>query len=144
MSEKDIEKKYKEKIKLINRYNKFYFAENNPVVSDQEYDELKAEILSLESNNKFLKSKKSPSENVGYKPSKNFKKITHRVPMLSLANAFDREDLNNFEKRILNFLSKNEDFNIFYSAEPKIDGISASLIYENGVFKIGLSRGDGK
>ena len=142
MSEKDIEKKYKEKIKLINRYNKFYFAKNNPVVSDQEYDELKAEILSLESNNKFLKSKKSPSENVGYKPSKNFKKITHRVPMLSLANAFGKDDLINFEKRILNFLSKNEDFELSYSAEPKIDGISASLIYKNGEFTNGLSRGD--
>jgi DNA ligase (NAD+) len=64
--------------------------------------------------------------------------------MLSLANAFGREDLINFEKRILNFLSKNEDFNLSYSAEPKIDGISASLIYKNGEFKTGLSRGDGK
>jgi DNA ligase (NAD+) len=143
MSEKDIEKKYKKKIKLINRYNKFYFNESNPIVSDQEYDELKAEILSLESNNKSLKSIKSPSKNVGYTPSKNFKKIIHRVPMLSLANAFGREDLINFEKKIFNFLSKN-DFHIFYSAEPKIDGISASLIYKNGVFKTGLSRGDGK
>ena len=112
MSKKDIEKKYKEKIKLITRYNKSYFDNNNPSVSDKEYDELKAEILSLESNYNFLKSKKSPSENVGYKPSKNFKKSTHRVPMLSLANAFGREDLFNFEKKILNFLSKNQDFNL--------------------------------
>ena len=64
--------------------------------------------------------------------------------MLSLSNAFDKEDLINFEKRILNFLSKDKDFNLSYSAEPKIDGISASLIYKNGKFKIGLSRGDGK
>jgi DNA ligase (NAD+) len=64
--------------------------------------------------------------------------------MLSLANAFGREDLINFEKKILNFLSKNEDYKLSYSAEPKIDGISASLIYKNGEFKIGLSRGDGK
>ena len=64
--------------------------------------------------------------------------------MLSLANAFGREDLINFEKKILNFLSKNDDFNLSYSAEPKIDGISASLIYKNGEFKTGLSRGDGK
>ena len=64
--------------------------------------------------------------------------------MLSLANAFGREDLINFEKRILNFLSKNQGFQLSYSAEPKIDGISASLIYKNGEFKIGLSRGDGK
>jgi DNA ligase (NAD+) len=64
--------------------------------------------------------------------------------MLSLSNAFDKDDLINFEKRILNFLSKDKNFNLFYSAEPKIDGISASLIYKNGKFKIGLSRGDGK
>ena len=144
MSKKNIEKEYKEKIKLITRYNKSYFDNNNPSVTDKEYDELKAEILSLESNYNFLKSKKSPSENVGYKPSKNFKKNTHRVPMLSLANAFGREDLVNFEKKISNFLSKNQDFNLTYSAEPKIDGISASLIYKNGEFKVGLSRGDGK
>ena len=98
----------------------------------------------LELNHKFLKSKKSPSTNVGYKPSKNFQKVTHRAPMLSLANAFGREDLINFEKKILNFLSKDDDFNFSYSAEPKIDGISASLIYKNGEFKTGLSRGDGK
>ena len=64
--------------------------------------------------------------------------------MLSLSNAFDKDDLINFEKRILNFLSLDKKFNLSYSAEPKIDGISASLIYKNGNFKIGLSRGDGK
>ena len=73
-----------------------------------------------------------------------FKKINHRTPMLSLANAFGRDDLINFEKKILNFLSKDHDFRLSYSAEPKIDGISTSLIYKNGEFKIGLSRGDGK
>ena len=64
--------------------------------------------------------------------------------MLSLSNAFDEEDLKNFEKKILNFLSENEKFKISYSAEPKIDGISASLTYKNGNFERGLSRGDGK
>ena len=64
--------------------------------------------------------------------------------MLSLANAFDEKDLLNFEKKILNFLSQNENFEISYSAEPKIDGISASLKYKNGKFLVGLSRGDGK
>ncbi|MDB4066044.1 NAD-dependent DNA ligase LigA, partial [Candidatus Pelagibacter sp.] len=92
----------------------------------------------------FLNSKNSPSKVVGFKPSKSFRKIPHKIPMLSLANAFGREDLINFEKRISNFLSKNKDFNLSYSAEPKIDGISASLIYKNGEFKVGLSRGDGK
>ena len=144
MNKKKIQIKYSEKIRLINRYNKFYYDNNNPKVSDQKYDKLKKEILELEKKYTFLKSNSSPSKVVGFKPSKNFQKITHRAPMLSLANAFGREDLINFEKRILNFLSKNEGFQLSYSAEPKIDGISASLIFKNGEFKIGLSRGDGK
>ena len=81
---------------------------------------------------------------MGFKPSKNFKKVLHKVPMLSLANAFDKEDLINFEKKIINYLNLNKEFKIEYSAEPKIDGISASIIYKNGKFVKGLSRGDGK
>jgi len=144
MNKKKIQIEYSEKISLINKLNKFYYDDNYSKVNDQEYDELKKEILELEKKYKFLKSKRSPSKVVGYKPSKNFQKIAHRAPMLSLANAFGREDLINFEKRILNFLSKNESFQLSYSVEPKIDGISASLIYKNSEFKIGLSRGDGK
>ena len=144
MNKKQIEISYKKKIKLLDKYNKNYYDKSNPLVTDKKYDDLKKDILLLERNNTFLNSKKSPSKTVGYKPSKNFKKAFHRVPMLSLANAFGREDLINFEKKILNFLSKNNDFSLSYSTEPKIDGISASLIYENGEFKIGLSRGDGK
>ena len=144
MNKIKIQNNYKEKISYINKLNKFYYDKNKPLVSDQEYDELKFEILKLESEYEFLKSNNSPSQSVGYKPSKNFKKILHRAPMLSLANAFSENDLINFEKKILNFISKEKDFKLFYSAEPKIDGISASLIYKNGEFKTGLSRGDGK
>jgi DNA ligase (NAD+) len=144
MGKKEIENQYKLKIELINKYNKFYYDKSTPKVSDKQYDELKTEILNLESKYDYLKSKNSPSQIVGYKPSKNFKKKLHKAPMLSLANAFGREDLVNFEKRMRNFLSKNKDFILSYSAEPKIDGISASLIYKNGNFKFGLSRGDGK
>jgi DNA ligase (NAD+) len=144
MNKKKIESEYKKKIKSFTNYNKNYYDASKPLVTDKEYDDLKNSILILESKYSFLNSENSPSKVVGFKPSKNFQKIAHRVPMLSLANAFGREDLINFEKRILNFLSKNKDFNLSYSAEPKIDGISASLIYKNGDFKIGLSRGDGK
>ena len=139
-----IKKNYKKKIELYNYYNKKYYDENISEITDAAFDDLKNEIIDLEKINTFLSNKKSPLQSVGYKPSKNFKKVMHEVPMLSLANAFDRNDLINFEKRILNFLSKNKDFPLSYSAEPKIDGISASLIYRNGEFKIGLSRGDGK
>ena len=144
MNKKIIEAQYKKKIKLLNNYNKNYYDKSKPLVNDKEYDELKKETLLLEKKYKFLKSKNSPSEIIGYKPSKNFKKVLHRVPMLSLANAFNEEDLLNFEKRILNFISEKENFKISYSAEPKIDGISASLIYKDGKFVQGLSRGDGK
>ncbi len=144
MDTKEIKKEYKKKIKLINDYNKSYYDNNNPKVSDDLYDKLKKNIISLESKYLFLKSKKSPSEIIGFKPSKNFEKSLHKVPMLSLANAFDKDDLLNFEKRILNFISQKENFKISYSAEPKIDGISASLNYKNGKFISGLSRGDGK
>ena len=80
---------------------------------------------------------------MGFKPSKNFQKVKHKVPMLSLGNAFNEEDLKNFEKKIVNFLSLKDASTIEYSAEPKIDGISASLIYIKGKFEKGLSRGDG-
>ena len=144
MKKKEIYKKYIEKINLIIKFNKFYFEKSAPIVSDKEYDELKKEITNLEKEYNFLKSKKSPSEIVGHKPSKNFKKALHRIPMLSLANAFSEEDLKNFEKKIINFLSKKNDYKISYSAEPKIDGISASLTYKKGILIRGLSRGDGK
>ncbi|MDA7734436.1 NAD-dependent DNA ligase LigA [Candidatus Pelagibacter sp.] len=144
MNKKKIETEYKKKIKLIIDYNKNYYDVSKPIVSDKVYDDLKNSILILEKKYSYLNSENSPSKTIGFQPSKNFKKMPHKVPMLSLANAFGREDLINFEKRILNFLSKNKDFHLSYSAEPKIDGISASLIYKNGEFKIGLSRGNGK
>ncbi len=144
MIKKEILNQYKKKIKLINEYNKSYYDKNKSQVTDSEFDKLKKEILLLESRYNFLKSKTSPSQIVGYKPSRNFQKLQHRVKMLSLANAFSEEDLNNFEKKIINFLSEKNDFKIIYSAEPKIDGISASLTYKNGKFIKGLSRGDGK
>ena len=144
MNKKKIESDYKKKINLLTSYNKNYYDANKPLVSDKVYDDLKNSILILESKYSFLNSEKSPSKVVGFKPSKNFQKVTHRAPMLSLANAFGREDLINFEKKILNFLSKDDDFNLSYSAEPKIDGISASLTYQKGKFIMGLSRGDGK
>ena len=144
MNKKDIQEKYNKKIKLIRKHNKFYYDKSEPIITDKDYDQLKKDIFLLEEKFKFLKSETSPSNLVGFKPSKTFAKVLHRVPMLSLANAFTKDDLVNFEKKISNFLSKSGDFKISYTAEPKIDGISASLIYKNGKFEKGLSRGDGK
>ncbi len=144
MNEKLLKKEYLKKISQFQKYNLAYYDKSNPIVADSEYDKLKNEIINFEKKYDFLRSPNSPSSTVGFKPSKNFKKIKHKVQMLSLSNAFDEEDLINFEKRITNYLDKKSDYKIEYSAEPKIDGISASLTYKNGIFVNGLSRGDGK
>ncbi|WP_440618792.1 NAD-dependent DNA ligase LigA [Candidatus Pelagibacter sp. HIMB1493] len=144
MSKDKVKKLYEQKLSILRKHDKKYYDESKPVISDLDYDLLKKEVLSLEQKHKYLKSSDSPSNIVGYTPSKNFKKFSHKVPMLSLGNAFSEQDLVNFEKKITNYLSIKNDFEIQYSAEPKIDGISASLIYKNGIFYKGLSRGDGK
>ena len=140
MHDKNIKIKYLKKIELIKKYNKHYFDKNSSIISDQEFDLLKKEIIELENKYNFLLDKNSPTKTVGFKPSKNFEKVKHKVPMLSLGNAFNEEDLKNFEKKIINFLSLKDVNSIEYSAEPKIDGISASLIYINGKLTKGLSE----
>ena len=143
MQNEEIKKDYLKKIEKFKNCSKNYYEKSKPKISDAEFDELKNQILNLENKYNFLKNYNSPSKTVGFKPSKNFKKAKHKVPMLSLGNAFNEEDLQNFEKKIINFLSLKATNTIEYSAEPKIDGISASLIYINGKFTKGLSRGDG-
>ena len=136
-------KEYKNKLKLLEKYNKHYYQNQNPLISDREYDELKTNVLELEKRFNF-KNINSPSLKIGYKPSKKFEKSKHRVKMLSLSNAFDKKDLINFQKKNINFLALNPSYEFEYNAEPKIDGISASLHYKNGKLIKGLSRGDGE
>ena len=141
MKESEIRKYYNKKIKELKKHNKLYFEKSSPKITDYQYDLIKKEIIDLEKKHIFLKSDFSPSNSLGYAPSKNFEKALHRVKMLSLSNAFNLEDLENFEKKIFNYL--NHKTEIEYSVEPKIDGISASLTYKNGVLVLGTSRGDG-
>jgi len=143
MNESDFKKEYEKKIKLFKKLNEHYYNLSKPLISDQKFDKLKDDIIILEKKHNYLKSKDSPKVSIGFKPSKNFLKIKHKIPMLSLGNAFNKEDLINFEKKIVNFLSLRDSNTIEYSAEPKIDGISASLIYIHGKLMKGLSRGDG-
>ena len=144
MGKKKIQIDYSKKIKNLHKFSKAYFDKDNPIITDKKYDDLKLEILNLEKKYSFLKNNLSPSLKVGFEPSKKFNKIEHKVPMLSLANAFADEDIKNFIKKIKNFLNLDEKYEIKFSAEPKIDGISAALHYKNGIFYLGLSRGDGK
>ena len=136
-------REYKEKIKQYKKYSKKYFEDSAPIVSDHNFDLLKKEILDLEKKFDF-KDVNSPSTTLGFTPSKNFEKYPHRVKMLSLSNAFDEKDLISFEKKIINFLNLEKNYEFEYSAEPKIDGISASLTYKTGKLVRGLSRGNGE
>ena len=133
---------FKKKVKEIKKHNNLYYNFDNPKISDSDYDKLKKEIISLEQNYKFLKDLKLLNNLVGATPTNKFKKVKHESAMLSLSNAFNKENMQDFIKKINNFLNKN-DKNIEFISEPKIDGISASLIYKNGILEKGLSRGDG-
>jgi len=144
MQKKEIEKIYIKKINKLKKYDKAYFEHDSPLISDKDYDGIKQVVLDLERKYKYLKDQNSPSQKVGYKPTARFKKEDHEVPMLSLSNAFSKENVADFIKKIRNFLNLKSSDKIVFSAEPKIDGISASLKYVDGIFVLGLSRGDGK
>ena len=133
---------YKNKLNQLKIHSKLYFIDDNPKITDAEFDKLKISIINLEKKYPFLKKKGSVIKIVGAKPSNKFRKIKHLRPMLSLSNAFDKTDMEDFLKKVKNFLNI-KDQNISLISEPKIDGISATLIYENGVLIKGLSRGDG-
>ena len=135
-----LEVNFKKKIKELVEHNKSYYSKNRPKVSDSEYDKLKKELIDLESKFPFLKSIGSVNKIVGATPSNDFKKIKHLSPMLSLSNAFNREDMIDFMKKVNKFLNFDKK-NIELFCEPKIDGISATLVYEKGNLSKGLSRG---
>ena len=144
MQKKEIEKVYIEKINQLKKHDEAYFKHDNPIISDADYDNIKKQILNLEKKYKYLKNENSPSKRVGYEPSSKFTKVIHGAPMLSLSNAFSEENIVDFLRKIRNFLNLKNSEKIVFSAEPKIDGISASLKYVDGIFVLGLSRGDGK
>ena len=134
---------HKKIIAEIKKHNEFYFDKDNPQISDANYDKIKLEAIELERKYPFLNSSKETLDQiVGATPSNKFKKIKHLQPMLSLSNAFNKNDMEDFLKKVKNFLNlKNQNIELF--SEPKIDGISASLIYKKGILSKGLSRGDG-
>ena len=144
MKKKEIEKIYTEKINQLKKHDEAYFKHDNPIISDVDYDNIKKQILNFEKKHKYLKNENSPSKRVGYEPSSKFTKVIHDAPMLSLSNAFSEVNIVDFLKKIRNFLNLKDSEKIVFSAEPKIDGISASLKYVDGIFVLGLSRGDGK
>tara|TARA_B100000029_G_scaffold438150_1_gene453794 strand:- start:3394 stop:5418 length:2025 start_codon:yes stop_codon:yes gene_type:complete len=140
-NKKQISKIYKEKIKKFNKFNKAYFEKDNPLISDHKFDLLKKDLIKFEKEHPFLKESGGVQDLIGSKPSNKFDKVKHSKEMLSLSNAFDKDDMIDFKKKIKNFLNTSDEIEL--SSEPKIDGISASLRYEDGKLVYGLSRGDG-
>ena len=135
-------KDFKKKLKILKKHNDLYFNKDNPKISDSEYDNLKKILIEFENSNLFLKDLNLLNSLVGSPPKNKFNKIKHLKPMLSLSNAFNKDDMKDFIKKIQNFLNL-EGGKIKLASEPKIDGISATLIYEGGLLIKGLSRGDG-
>ena len=125
-------------------HDRAYYENDAPLISDADYDALRQRNLAIEARFPHLKRADSPSDKVGSKPSQAFGKVEHKVAMLSLGNAFAAEDVVDFVARIRKFLSLDDSQELAMTAEPKIDGLSASLRYENGVFVQGATRGDGQ
>ena len=129
---------------VLARLDRAYHAEDAPLVSDAEYDALKARNAAIEARFPDLKRVDSPSERVGAAPAEGFGKVRHRVRMLSLENAFDAEEAADFVARVRRFLGLAEDAPLALMAEPKIDGVSLALRYEDGALVEAATRGDGE
>jgi DNA ligase (NAD+) len=125
---------------LIERANRQYYELDQPEITDAEYDAMFRELVELETQYPELITPDSPTQRVGGPPSDAFAKVTHRTPMLSLSNAFDRDEVREFDKRVRRALG---DVKVEYVTELKIDGLAMSLLYEDGRYKIGATRGDG-
>ena len=130
--------------KIIERHDKLYYQNDSPEISDSEYDRLKGRNADLEKYFPTMVLKNSPSNKVGSKPQSKFSKVSHKVPMLSLSNAFSLEEIQEFFNRTRRFLKLDKNDLLEVLAEPKIDGLSATLIYKDGNLVLGATRGDGK
>ena len=136
-----IKQKAKALRKLLNHHNYRYYVLDDPETSDSKYDQLLRELQEIEANHPELITLDSPTQRVGAPPLSAFKQVKHTIPMLSLGNAFSADELKAFDKRLHDRLKTDE--TIEYVAEPKLDGLAISLIYEQGVLVRGATRGDG-
>ena len=134
----DAKKRIQELTKIINQANYEYYNLDNPTITDQEYDKYLRELINLEEKYPDLADPNSPSKRVGGEAIDKFNKVTHAIPMISLANVFNEEEIRDFDKRI-----RNAGFTPTYVCELKIDGLSVSLHYEHGKLKFAATRGDG-
>ena len=135
-----IKHKIESLVQKINYHNTQYYIHDNPIISDYEYDVLLKELQSLENQYPDLIFENSPTQRVGAKPLDKFSQVNHRIPLLSLSNAMNNQELELFNTQMKKGLHKK----IEYVGEPKLDGLAVELIYENGKFTKGSTRGDGQ
>lgn len=140
-SRHQVEKEIRDLRRQIDKHNYQYYVLDDPLISDAEYDEMFRRLLELEKERPDLAKADSPTQRVGAPPLDKFKTVQHTLPMLSLSNANDQEETYEFEERIQRFLKTTEA--IEYAAEPKIDGVAVELVYDEGRFVVGSTRGDG-
>ncbi len=139
MNEKEAKQKMSELTEQINKHSHAYYVLDNPMIPDAAYDKLFQQLLQLEEEFPDLAGEYSPTKRVGDQPLDAFEKVAHTVPMLSLSNAFDENELRDFHRRVQNGLNEK----VTYVSELKIDGLAISLTYDNGNFVRGVTRGDG-
>src|SRR5918993_4698781 len=125
----------------LEKHNYQYHVLDNPLISDAEYDRLFQRLIELEAAHPQFAAPGSPTQKIGAPPLDKFRTVRHTLPMLSLSNANDQKDLAEFEERIARFLRSTE--SIEYLVEPKIDGVAVGLVYVDGRFTVGSTRGDG-
>jgi len=138
MNKKKIIMEIKKISKEINYHNFKYYVENNPIISDYEFDQLLKKLERLESKYPDYITPDSPTQRVGGRPVDSFKNVEHMIPMLSLDNTYNHNELRDFDERVKKLVG-----NIKYVVEPKIDGVGVSLLYENSILIRGATRGDG-
>ncbi|MCB1530959.1 MAG: NAD-dependent DNA ligase LigA [Rhodospirillales bacterium] len=143
MDEQQARARHAALVKQVKAHDISYYQKDAPKISDADYDALRRELEALEKKYPDLASAESPTQKVGAAPSKGFQKVRHAVPMLSLSNVFDEEELQDFLTRVRRFLGLEEQEPLEISAEPKIDGLSCSLRYENRKLVLAATRGDG-
>lgn len=124
----------------IEKHNYYYYVLDSPLITDEEYDALYRELVEIERRFPQIVTPDSPTQRVGGRPREEFRTVVHEVPMLSMDNVFTQEELLNFISRVHRILERKVDF----TAELKIDGVAVSLVYEEGRFTLGATRGDGK
>ena len=142
-SKKQIAQRIKELSQELREHGYRYYVADNPIIVDAEYDRLFRELEDLEKNYPEFVLADSPTQRVGGAPKEGFSQLPHRFPMLSLGNAFDHEELFEFDARIKRHLGLAADVDLEYVAEPKVDGLGIELVYEDGVLKQAITRGDG-